>query len=241
MWGLLWTAEAERGLHGEGQEQPQHWNGLCVSIQVTKPSVFANVPSGSKLEADMASVPVPVSQVAPDVLWSPRLWGHEDRTCVPHRRLLIPCRVFCHHCCLCLLVLPRGHHRLHLPSEQIPQEQPWASHRKSCCLLNHFNCVVTILISCILLFFQDFVVTVVFSFMWLVSSSAWAKALSDVKVATDPDEVQLLISACKIPTNKCGSVHGPRWSGLNTSVVGTHNPNEDIKKQKPKKQLPTVQ
>ncbi|XP_068171557.1 synaptoporin isoform X2 [Antennarius striatus] len=65
----------------------------------------------------------------------------------------------------------------------------------------------------------DFVVTVVFSFMWLVSSSAWAKALSDVKVATDPDEVQLLISACKVQTNKCGSVHGPRWSGLNTSVV----------------------
>lgn len=64
-------------------------------------------------------------------------------------------------------------------------------------------------------------VTVVFSFMWLVSSSAWAKALSDLKMATDPDEVQLLVSACKIPTNKCGSVHGPRWSGLNTSVVGT--------------------
>lgn len=62
--------------------------------------------------------------------------------------------------------------------------------------------------------------TVVFSFMWLVSSSAWAKALSDVKIATDPDEVQLLISACKVQTNKCGSVQGPRWSGLNTSVVG---------------------
>lgn len=70
---------------------------------------------------------------------------------------------------------------------------------------------------------QDFVVTVVFSFMWLVSSSAWAKALSDVKVATDPDEVQLLISACKVMTNKCGSVHGPRWSGLNTSVVGSQH------------------
>ncbi|XP_060926447.1 synaptoporin [Limanda limanda] len=65
----------------------------------------------------------------------------------------------------------------------------------------------------------DFVVTVVFSFMWLVSSSAWAKALSDVKLATDPDEVQLLISACKDQTNRCGSVHGSRWSGLNTSVV----------------------
>ncbi|XP_061788495.1 synaptoporin [Nerophis lumbriciformis] len=65
----------------------------------------------------------------------------------------------------------------------------------------------------------DFVATVVFSFMWLVSSSAWAKALSDVKVATDPDEVQLLFAACKVQTNKCGSVQEPRWSGLNTSVV----------------------
>nr|XP_029540074.1 synaptoporin-like isoform X2 [Oncorhynchus nerka] len=65
----------------------------------------------------------------------------------------------------------------------------------------------------------DFIVTVVFAFMWLVSSSAWAQALSDVKVATDPDEVQELISACKVMTNKCGSVQGPRWSGLNTSVV----------------------
>ncbi|XP_075870497.1 synaptoporin [Nelusetta ayraudi] len=65
----------------------------------------------------------------------------------------------------------------------------------------------------------DFVVTVVFSFMWLVSSSAWAKALSDVKVATDPDEVQLLIPACKTQSNKCDSVYGARWSGLNTSVV----------------------
>ncbi|XP_062842685.1 synaptoporin [Trichomycterus rosablanca] len=67
--------------------------------------------------------------------------------------------------------------------------------------------------------FIDFVVTVVFSFMWLVSSSAWAKALSDVKVATDPDEVLQLMSACKVQTNKCGSVYAPIWSGLNTSVV----------------------
>uniref|UniRef100_A0A8C1GBX0 Synaptoporin n=1 Tax=Cyprinus carpio TaxID=7962 RepID=A0A8C1GBX0_CYPCA len=67
--------------------------------------------------------------------------------------------------------------------------------------------------------FIDFIVTVVFSFMWLVSSSAWAKGLSDVKAATDPDEVVLLMSACKVQTNKCSSIYGPRWSGLNTSVV----------------------
>ncbi|KAL2091412.1 hypothetical protein ACEWY4_013675 [Coilia grayii] len=65
----------------------------------------------------------------------------------------------------------------------------------------------------------DFIVTVVFSFMWLVSSSAWAKGLSDVKVATDPSEVVLLMSACKVHGNKCGSVYSPIWSGLNTSVV----------------------
>ncbi|XP_031423352.1 synaptoporin isoform X1 [Clupea harengus] len=65
----------------------------------------------------------------------------------------------------------------------------------------------------------DFIVTVVFSFLWLVSSSAWAKGLADVKVATDPDEVVLLMSACKTQGNKCGSIYGPIWSGLNTSVV----------------------
>ncbi|KAM4721112.1 synaptoporin [Rhinophrynus dorsalis] len=65
----------------------------------------------------------------------------------------------------------------------------------------------------------DFIVTVVFSFMWLVSSSSWAKALSDVKVATDPDEVLLLISACKQQTNKCLSLRSPVMSSLNTSVV----------------------
>lgn len=61
--------------------------------------------------------------------------------------------------------------------------------------------------------------TVVFSFLWLVSSSAWAKGLSDVKVATDPDEVLLLISACKQQSNKCLPVRSPVMSSLNTSVV----------------------
>lgn len=55
--------------------------------------------------------------------------------------------------------------------------------------------------------------------MWLVGSSAWAKGLSDLKVATDPDEVLLLMSACKQQTNKCMPVHRPVMSSLNTSVV----------------------
>lgn len=65
----------------------------------------------------------------------------------------------------------------------------------------------------------DFIVTVIFSFMWLVGSSAWAKALADVKSATDPDEVLLLISACKQQSNKCMSLRRPVMSSLNTSVV----------------------
>ncbi|XP_075014552.1 synaptoporin isoform X3 [Calonectris borealis] len=65
----------------------------------------------------------------------------------------------------------------------------------------------------------DFIVTVVFSFLWLVSSSAWAKGLSDVKLATDPDEVLLLMSACKQQSNKCLPVRSPVMSSLNTSVV----------------------
>ncbi|XP_065103768.1 synaptophysin b [Paramisgurnus dabryanus] len=65
----------------------------------------------------------------------------------------------------------------------------------------------------------DFVVTAVFTFMWLVSSSAWAKGLSDVKRATDPDEVINLIPACDREENHCKEIHEPVVSGLNTSVA----------------------
>lgn len=61
--------------------------------------------------------------------------------------------------------------------------------------------------------------TGVFAFMWLVSSAAWAKGLSDVKTATDPDKVITLISACEVEENHCREVHDPVMSGLNTSVV----------------------
>lgn len=67
--------------------------------------------------------------------------------------------------------------------------------------------------------FQDLGVTAVFAFMWLVSSAAWAKGLSDVKTATDPDEVITLIDACEKKENSCREVHDPVMSGLNTSVV----------------------
>lgn len=56
--------------------------------------------------------------------------------------------------------------------------------------------------------------------MWLVSSCCWAKALSDIKSATNPKEVLLLISACRAPENRCAATQEPRWSRLNSSVVG---------------------
>lgn len=61
--------------------------------------------------------------------------------------------------------------------------------------------------------------TAVFAFMWLVSSAAWAKGLSDVKMATDSDEAIKLIPACDDESNRCREVHSPVMSGLNTSVV----------------------
>lgn len=70
-----------------------------------------------------------------------------------------------------------------------------------------------------LILFQDLGVTAVFAFMWLVSSAAWAKGLSDVKTATDPDEVITMIDACDNEKNRCREVHDPVMSGLNTSVV----------------------
>ncbi|XP_061158595.1 synaptophysin a isoform X2 [Syngnathus typhle] len=64
----------------------------------------------------------------------------------------------------------------------------------------------------------DLGVSAVFAFMWLVSSAAWAKGLSDVKTATDPDQVITLITACDAEENRCREVHDPVMSGLNTSV-----------------------
>ncbi|KAG5282357.1 hypothetical protein AALO_G00055110 [Alosa alosa] len=65
----------------------------------------------------------------------------------------------------------------------------------------------------------DFGVTCVFTFMWLVSSAAWAKGLSDVKTATDPEKVLEMVPACELEGSTCREVHDPKMSGLNTSVA----------------------
>lgn len=78
---------------------------------------------------------------------------------------------------------------------------------------------------------QDFLVTIIFSCMWLVSSCCWTKTLSDIKTATTPTQVLLLISACRSQENKCTATQESPWSQLNTSAVG----DEQIKHKTGKK------
>ncbi|KAM6201665.1 synaptophysin-like protein 1 [Rhynchocyon petersi] len=64
----------------------------------------------------------------------------------------------------------------------------------------------------------DFVVTLVATFLWLVSTSAWAKALTDIKVATGHNIIQEL-EPCKQARLNCyfGSVTS--MGSLNVSVI----------------------
>lgn len=61
-------------------------------------------------------------------------------------------------------------------------------------------------------FFQDLVVTAAFAFLWLVSSSAWGKGLTDVKWATNPIH---LVESCQY----CQQGDFPSMGRLNASVV----------------------
>ncbi|KAK2821207.1 hypothetical protein Q7C36_020550 [Tachysurus vachellii] len=59
----------------------------------------------------------------------------------------------------------------------------------------------------------DLVLTGIFAFLWLVSSSAWGKGLTDVKYATNPDT---LLDYC---SPKCVTKIFPAMGRLNSSVV----------------------
>ncbi|XP_067314594.1 synaptoporin b [Pseudorasbora parva] len=65
----------------------------------------------------------------------------------------------------------------------------------------------------------DFLVTLAFSSLWLVSSIAWAKNLSGVKTATDVHQILLLMSACRAQENLCEVLQEPIWTNLNMSVA----------------------
>ncbi|XP_008294277.1 synaptophysin-like protein 1 [Stegastes partitus] len=59
----------------------------------------------------------------------------------------------------------------------------------------------------------DLVVTAAFAFLWLVSSSAWGKGLTDVKWATNPSH---LVESCTV---SCTAGEFPSMGRLNASVI----------------------
>ncbi|XP_034974239.1 synaptophysin-like protein 1 [Zootoca vivipara] len=62
----------------------------------------------------------------------------------------------------------------------------------------------------------DFVITVVVSFLWLVSTSAWAKALTDIKTSTGESLTKL--PPC-VNTSRCQFTDIRSLGSLNVSVV----------------------
>ncbi|NP_001414792.1 synaptophysin-like protein 1 isoform 1 [Bos taurus] len=64
----------------------------------------------------------------------------------------------------------------------------------------------------------DFVITIVVTFLWLVSTSAWAKALTDIKAATGSSIVQEL-KTCNVQGVMCQFVSVTSMGSLNVSVI----------------------
>nr|XP_056703093.1 synaptophysin-like protein 1 [Euleptes europaea] len=62
----------------------------------------------------------------------------------------------------------------------------------------------------------DFIITIVISFLWLISTSAWAKGLTDIKTSTGHNMV--VIQPCKPPV-KCTFEDIRSMGSLNVSVV----------------------
>uniref|UniRef100_A0A8D0LC46 Synaptophysin like 1 n=1 Tax=Sphenodon punctatus TaxID=8508 RepID=A0A8D0LC46_SPHPU len=64
----------------------------------------------------------------------------------------------------------------------------------------------------------DYIITIAAAFLWLVSTAAWAKALTDIKISTGPLIVSEMTS-CKVPGSSCVFASVTNMGSLNVSVV----------------------
>ncbi|XP_067249896.1 synaptophysin-like protein 2b isoform X1 [Chanodichthys erythropterus] len=64
----------------------------------------------------------------------------------------------------------------------------------------------------------DLLLTGIFTFLWLVCSSAWGKGLTDVKWATSPNHLLFIADVCK-KLHMCTAGHTPLMGRLNSSVI----------------------
>lgn len=81
----------------------------------------------------------------------------------------------------------------------------------------YWNC------SCIYPPLQDFVITAILVFLWLVCSSAWAKGLQNVKSATDTEGISGTLALCKGSNITCEVTEFANMRTLNISVVRWNN------------------
>uniref|UniRef100_A0A8B9V6D4 Synaptophysin like 1 n=1 Tax=Anas zonorhyncha TaxID=75864 RepID=A0A8B9V6D4_9AVES len=64
----------------------------------------------------------------------------------------------------------------------------------------------------------DLILTVIITFLWLVSTFAWGKALADIKISTGASIISQ-IDSCKAPGTTCHFVSVTRMGTLNVSAV----------------------